>query len=48
MRPLPAPLQHGWHCVYDLHYHLVFAVKYRRALLDPAVVAELTRLSLEV
>ena len=26
-------LQRGWHCVYDMHYHFVFVVKYRRALL---------------
>ena len=42
------PLQRGWHNVYDLHYHFVFTVKYRRALLDPAAVAELTRISLEI
>ncbi len=31
-----------------MHYHLVFAVKYRRALLDPSVVAELTRISRDI
>jgi len=41
-------LQRGWHCVYDMHYHLVFTVKYRRALLTPEVVAELTRISLAI
>ncbi len=41
-------LQHGNHCVYDMHSHLVFTVKYRRALLGPEVVAELTRISLEI
>ncbi|MBV9848970.1 MAG: transposase [Armatimonadetes bacterium] len=44
-------LQRGWHCVYDMHYHLIFlifTVKYRRALLDPPVVAELRRISREV
>ena len=25
------------HCVYDAHYHLVFPVKYRRALLEPHI-----------
>ena len=39
------PLQHGWHSVSDLHYHCVFAVKYRRALLDAQVTAELARIS---
>ena len=49
MKPLSGPpLQRGWHNVYDLHYHCVFTVKYRRALLDPAAVAELTRISLEI
>ena len=30
---------HSNHCVYDAHYHLVFPVKYRRALLEPRVSA---------
>ena len=41
-------LQRGGHCVYDMHYHFVFTVKYRRALMTPEVVAELTRISLEI
>ena len=41
------PVQHGHHCVYDLHYHFVFVVKYRRALLRPDVEAELIRISHE-
>jgi putative transposase len=31
-----------------MHYHLVFTVKYRRALLNPEVVTELTRISQEI
>jgi putative transposase len=31
------------HCAYDTHYHLVFPVKYRKALLDPAAVASVAR-----
>jgi putative transposase len=31
-----------------MHYHLVFTVKYRRALLSPQVVAELSRISLDI
>ena len=31
------------HCVYDTHYHLVFPVKYRKALLSQAVVASIAR-----
>ncbi len=42
------PLQHAHHCVYDLHYHFVFVVKYRRALLRPPVEAELARISQEM
>lgn len=38
-------LQHAHHCVYDLHYHFVFVIKYRRALLRPQVEAELVRIS---
>ena len=52
MKGMTAPsrprLQRGWHCVYDMHSHFVFVVKYRRALLTPAVVTELTRISLEI
>ena len=52
MRGMATPsrprLQRGTHCVYDMHYHLIFTVKYRRALLTPEVVAELTRISLEI
>jgi putative transposase len=25
------------HCVYDTHYHIVFPVKYRKALLEPPI-----------
>ena len=41
-------LQHAHHCVYDLHYHFVFVVKYRRALLRPEVEEQLVRISHEV
>ncbi len=29
--------QRGYHCVYDTHYHIVFPVKYRKALLDDGI-----------
>ena len=35
-------ITHSNHCVYDTHYHLVFPVKYRKALLSQAVVASIT------
>lgn len=38
-------IQRAAHCLYDMHYHFVFVVKYRRVLLMPEVVAELTRIS---
>jgi len=30
-------LKKGYHCAYQIHYHLVFPVKYRKALLDGEV-----------
>jgi putative transposase len=33
------PITTSNHCVYDTHYHLVFPVKYRKALLSPEIVA---------
>ena len=27
----------GFHCAYQIHYHIVFPVKYRKSLLDPDV-----------
>ena len=30
-------LRRGWHCVWQIHYHLVMPVKYRKALLDGEV-----------
>jgi putative transposase len=28
----------GYNCAYQIHYHIVFPVKYRKALLDEGVV----------
>ena len=28
----------GYHCAWQIHYHIVFPVKYRKALLDKEVV----------
>ena len=38
----------GYHCAYQIHYHLVFPVKYRKALLRPEIEAELVRLAGEI
>jgi putative transposase len=34
-------LKKGWHCAYQTHYHIVFPVKYRKALLSEPIVATL-------
>ena len=47
MKP-PTGLQRGNHCVYELYYHFVFVVKYRRAVIGPEVEAELARISREI
>jgi len=36
------------HCVYDTHYHLVFPVKYRKALLDHAATASIAHTLREI
>jgi putative transposase len=35
----------GWHCAYDTHYHIVFPVKYRKALLAPDIAQEIKSIS---
>lgn len=41
-------LQKGWHCAYDTHYHIVFPVKYRKALLYPKVEERIKQVSKEI
>lgn len=41
-------VQKGWHCAYDTHYHIVFPVKYRRALLRPAIEEKIKQVSKEI
>ena len=31
-------VQKGYHCAWQIHYHLVFPVKYRKALFDKTVI----------
>jgi len=38
----------SWHCAYEIHYHIVFPVKYLRALLRPEIEAELVRIAGEI
>ena len=35
----------GYHCAYDTHYHIVFPVKYRKALLSVEVTKALKEIS---
>jgi putative transposase len=34
-----AEVRKGAHCAWRIHYHIVFPVKYRKALLDDEVTA---------
>ena len=38
----------GYHCAYQTHYHIVFPVKYRKALLNKEIETELIRISHEI
>ena len=38
-------VQKGYHCAYQIHYHIVFAVKYRKALLTVEVVKSLKEIA---
>jgi len=35
----------GYHCAFDTHYHIVFPVKYRKALLSDSVTEEIKEIS---
>ena len=39
---------HSNHCVYDAHYHLVFPVKYRKALLEPHISRAIQDIAKEI
>ena len=38
----------GSHCAWQIHYHVVFPVKYRRALLDETVVKIIVETAVEI
>lgn len=38
----------GWHCAYDIHYHVVFPVKYRKALLYPHVASAIQDIAKDI
>ena len=39
---------HSNHCVYDAHYHLVFPIKYRKALLEPHISTAILGIAKEI
>lgn len=41
-------LQKGWHCAYDTHYHIVFPVKYRKALLSKPIERKIKEVSMDI
>ena len=41
-------LTRGHHFVYDTHYHIVFPVKYRKALLEPTIATSLKTIYHEI
>ena len=41
-------VQKGWHCAYDTHYHIVFPVKYRKALLRKPVEQKIKEISMDI
>ena len=42
------PTKSGHHCAYSIHYHIVFPVKYRKALLEAPIVATLKLVTKEL
>jgi len=41
-------VQKGYHCAYQLHYHIVFPVKYRKALLSEAITQAIKEIALGI
>ena len=41
-------LHRGYHCIYDTHYHVVFPVKYRKALLDEPIRKAILEIAKEI
>jgi len=38
----------SWYCAYDVHYHIMFPVKYGKALLRPDIEHEFIRIANEM
>src|SRR5579872_3429883 len=41
-------VQRGYHCVWQIHYHIVMPVKYRKALLSEAITETLVTTSVQI
>ena len=41
-------VRRGYHCVYQLHYHIVFPVKYRKALLSEEITQAIKDIALGI
>jgi len=41
-------VQKGYHCVYQLHYHMVFPVKYRKVLLSEGITQAIKEIALGI
>ena len=41
-------VEKGYHCAYQIHYHIVFPVKYRKALLSKEVTAEIKKIAFDI
>ncbi len=41
-------IQKGCHCAYEIHYHVVFPVKYRKALLSGEIVQKIKQIAKEL
>lgn len=38
----------GYHCAYQIHYHIVFPVKYRKALLSEEITQAIKEIALDI
>ena len=41
-------VQKGYHCAFDTHYHIVFPVKYRKALVDENITTRIKQVAIEI
>ncbi len=41
-------VQKGNHCAYDIHYHIVFPVKYRKALVNKQIEQKIKEISIAI